>query len=139
MDDCLIAAVTVLIFRHGRVLAMQRARGQPAAPGLWEAVSGRIEPGEAPLDAARREVVEETALQVNVDPRPVTAYTATRLTRPMIVVVYRAHWLAGRVKRSHEHDDHAWCTPAAFCRRCPLPKLQDAVREAAALDVQSLR
>lgn len=31
-------------------------------PGSWETVHGTIEPGESPVDAARRELVEETGL-----------------------------------------------------------------------------
>src|SRR3712207_2623584 len=48
--------------RGWRVLVLQRG---PATrcPTAWEAVHGRIEPGERPEDAAVRELGEETGLE----------------------------------------------------------------------------
>lgn len=102
-------AVTVLVFRGRQVLTMRRATTQDAAPGLWEGVSGRVRAGEDPLLAARREVGEETGLQVSVEPRPVTAYSATRRGEPMTVVVFAADHQEGEVVMSDEHDDFRWC------------------------------
>ena len=39
-------------------------RGKPPSLGRWALPGGRIEPGEQPGDAARREVLEETELAV---------------------------------------------------------------------------
>ena len=44
-----------------RVLVLQRGT-QTRCPGSWEVVHGRIERGERPEAAARREVLEETGL-----------------------------------------------------------------------------
>ena len=44
-----------------RVLLLQRSPGT-RCPGAWEVVHGRIEPGEKPGAAARRELHEETGL-----------------------------------------------------------------------------
>lgn len=103
-------AVTVLVFRGDRILSMQRAASQSAGPGLWEGVSGRVRPGEHPLDAARREVHEETGLRVRVDQRPIASYAAQRKGEPMTVIVFRAEHHAGEVEISEEHDAFHWCT-----------------------------
>ena len=103
-------AVTVLVFRGDRVLSMQRAATKDAGPGLWEAVSGRVRAGENPLDAARREVAEETGLRVRIEARPVTAYAARRSGDPMTVIVFVAEHEAGEVEISDEHDAFRWCT-----------------------------
>jgi 8-oxo-dGTP diphosphatase len=124
-----VAAVAAVIVREGRVLAMRRAAHKPGA-GLWETLSGRLEPGEAPLDAVAREIREESGLEVVVDPRPVDSYAGRRGDAPMIVVVYRARWVAGEVRRSDEHDDHAWWTPEEFRERSSLTRLADAVDRA---------
>ena len=125
-----VAAVCVLIRSGGRVLAMQRSAYAEAGPGLWEAVSGRIEPGEEPSGAAMREAMEETGLQVRLDPRPVTAYAAERLGQPMIVIVYAAERLSGEVRLGPEHDAWDWLDAAEFAARSPLPKLVAAVEKA---------
>lgn len=43
------------------VLLLRRAEGVRCA-GAWETVHGSVEPGETPVDAARRELREETGL-----------------------------------------------------------------------------
>jgi len=123
-----VVAVAVVIRKEGRVLAMRRARTKDAGPGLWETFSGRVQPEEEPLEAATREVLEETGLKVRLEPRPLTAYTAARLERPMVVLVYVADYLSGEVARSDEHDAHAWLDPDAFAARSSLTKLVEAVR-----------
>ena len=123
-----IVAVAVVVRRGERMLALRRAATKDAGPGLWEAVSGRIEIDENPLDAAAREVQEETGLEVVVDPRPITAYEARRIGEPMIVIVYGADHVAGEVRLSDEHDDFAWLTVDAFATRSTLERLVAAAR-----------
>lgn len=131
-SDLQIVAVAAIVFRGERFLAMRRAPPKPAA-GLWETLSGRVSAGEEPLAAIEREIVEESALVVRVDPRPLTAYAATRGTQAMTVIVYVAEWVSGEVVISPEHDDHAWLTAAEFATRPGFPKLVEVVREAARL------
>ena len=64
-------AVTVLPYDpvRDRVLLIEQFRPGPhargdAQPWLLEAIAGRIDPGETPQDAARREAVEEAALEL---------------------------------------------------------------------------
>ena len=126
-----VAAVAVFVFREGKVLAMRRSPARDAAPGAWEALSGRVRPGEQPLDAAVREAQEESGLVVRVAPRPVDAYRALRNREEMLVVVYRAEAAAGKVVLSDEHDAWAWMTIDEFARACPFAPLVGAARVAA--------
>lgn len=48
----------------GRILVIQR--GHPPSQGLWSIPGGRVEPGETLEEAARREVAEETGLDVTI-------------------------------------------------------------------------
>ncbi len=53
--------VSVLVVIHTaelEVLLIERAD----RPGFWQSVTGSQDPGEAPIDTARREVLEETGL-----------------------------------------------------------------------------
>lgn len=45
------------------VLVAQRLPGASILPGYWEVPGGKVEPGEDPLDAARRELCEETGIR----------------------------------------------------------------------------
>lgn len=128
-----VVAVAATVFRDGRVLAMRRAPTREAGAGLWETLSGRVRPDEEPVDAVTREIAEECGLPVRVWPRPVTSYRASRAGSPMIVVVYRADAGAGEVRRSDEHDAHAWLTPDEFAATTSLAPLARAVALAARL------
>lgn len=53
------AGVGMLVVNdHGRVLAAERS----ALPGAWQAPQGGLLPNEEPIDAAQRELFEETGL-----------------------------------------------------------------------------
>ncbi len=115
-----------------RVLAMRRAPDNLAGPGLWETLSGRVEHGEQPLAAIAREIAEESALEVEVEPRPFATYAAQRRGHPMIVILYRARYLAGEVQLSPEHDAYAWLTASEFRARSSLVPLVTVVEQALA-------
>jgi 8-oxo-dGTP diphosphatase len=123
-------AVTVLIFREGQMLSMRRSSTQEAGPGLWEGVSGRVRAGEDPIAAARREVIEETGLDVEIQPRPVTSYAAMRRGEPMTVIVFVADHRNGDVVLSEEHDECRWCDEAELSELGVPVRLSDAARSA---------
>lgn len=60
----LVAASGVILDDAGRVLVV--LRGVPPSEGRWTVPGGRVEAGETVRDAVRREVREETGLEVEV-------------------------------------------------------------------------
>lgn len=56
-------AVGILMRPNGDVLLGQRPPGKPYA-GYWEFPGGKVEPGEAILDALKREFVEELGVHI---------------------------------------------------------------------------
>jgi 8-oxo-dGTP diphosphatase len=56
-------ARVLLLDPQNRILLMRgRLPGDPQAPHVWFTVGGGVEPGEGVLEAAAREIVEETGL-----------------------------------------------------------------------------
>ncbi|MBI3132836.1 MAG: NUDIX domain-containing protein [Acidobacteria bacterium] len=51
-----------LIEREGRWFLQRRDPAAKVLPGLWEFPGGKVEPGEGPAEACRRELVEELGL-----------------------------------------------------------------------------
>jgi lipoyl(octanoyl) transferase len=129
----------VPIAADGRILLLRRSA---ARGGFWQQVTGRIEPGEAPEQAARRELLEETGADV-----PVTALgyqhafgldPAVNRVRPGTLVVAEETAFAARLppsfapRLSHEHVEHAWVTPEEAIARLRFAGLRRAVRLAIA-------
>jgi 8-oxo-dGTP diphosphatase len=63
MNTVLVAAAIVV--EDGRVLVSQRKPGTHLA-GKWEFPGGKVQPGEDPRDAVRRELDEELGIEVTV-------------------------------------------------------------------------
>ena len=87
-------------------------------PGLWQCVTGKIEPNERIADAALREVEEEVGLapaqlEVFIETDIVNTFHEARLDAVLVEVVFAARVPADApVRLSHEHDAMRWCSPA---------------------------
>jgi ADP-ribose pyrophosphatase len=60
-----IASAHALVFRGDRVLLVKRAH--PPSEGHWSVPGGAIELGETVRDAARREVLEECGIEIEIE------------------------------------------------------------------------
>lgn len=60
-----IEVVAAVIKKDGRVFATQRGYGD--FKDMWEFPGGKIEPGESPEDALKREIKEELDADISVD------------------------------------------------------------------------
>jgi dATP pyrophosphohydrolase len=95
------------------VLLMRRSRTRVLA-GLWQGVSGLVEPGERVVDAARREVIEETGfVGAAIEARYHLDYVAEFLWDPLDALMASAHFafrIGPRIDPvlSHEHDAFRW-------------------------------
>ncbi len=78
----------------------------------WELPGGTLQPGESPEDAVRREVLEETGVEVEVEGLAGT-YRRTGFL-PHRARVYRCRALAGTPRPSDETPRVEWCPLAAL-------------------------
>ena len=63
--DRQINVVGAVILDEGRVMCAQRGP-DGSLPGMWEFPGGKIEPGESPQEALKREILEELGCNIVV-------------------------------------------------------------------------
>ncbi len=129
----------VPVAADGRVLLLRRA---PSRGGFWQPVTGRIDPGETPIEAARRELREETGADVAVAPlgyRHGFGYDPASLGRPpgpvrgCIEEAFVARLPPGFTPRlSEEHVEAAFHPPDEAARIPRFAGLRRAIRLATA-------
>ncbi len=61
----IIPVVAGIIWHKGKILIAQRLKTDSTFPGKWEFPGGKIEPGEHPMDALKRELKEELNLEIS--------------------------------------------------------------------------
>jgi len=108
-------AVSAAIFRNGKVLVVRRAR-KPAL-NLYTLPGGAVEAGETLVEAAIREVREETSL--SIEPVALAGHREViarddkgKVERHFVILCFASRWLAGEPVLSDELDDSRWVDPS---------------------------
>jgi 8-oxo-dGTP pyrophosphatase MutT (NUDIX family) len=95
--------VLCFLERDGRYLLLHRRR--PPNAGMWNAVGGKMEPGEDPYAACIREVREETGLAIAGPLLRVLLVVTVRRTGDLwVIYVFRAAAPPGAVVASDEGE-----------------------------------
>jgi len=123
----IVGVLGIVVRGDGQVLALRR-HTRSFDEGRWETVAGKVEHGEDPFDAVVREIAEETGLQVDVDPRPLDTWYATRDCAPMILIAYRATPRTEAIVLSMEHDYATWLTSVEFEAMSPHTRVATLMR-----------
>lgn len=94
-------------------LLLKRAVSESLYPGLWQPITGRMNPGEKAWEAAIREIKEETGIIPEafwVVPNVNSYYNPVKDTASIIPVFAGRVAESSTVKISSEHDDYRWAT-----------------------------
>jgi len=127
-------AVSAAIFRDGKVLVVRRAR-KPAL-NLYTMPGGVVEAGELLVDAVKREVREETALEI--EPVALAGHREAvmrdregKVERHFVILCFAARWVSGEPVLNEELDDARWLTPSELSGLRTTDGLAEIVADAA--------
>lgn len=117
-----VPAVLAVVVRAGEVLLVRRA--SPPDQGLWGFPGGRMEMGESHLDAALRELDEETGIRADA-PRLITVLdfiehdSAGRLAHHFAMISVLCRWRAGDGEAADDALEAQWFDRAALAALGP--------------------
>ena len=103
-----IPAVQALVERDGRLLLARRAL-EPRR-GAWDLPGGFLEEGERPLDGLRRELLEETGLEIAIGPF-VAAVVDPYDDRFVLGLTWRATPVGGVARADDDVAELRWFAP----------------------------
>lgn len=112
-----INVVAAVIFKDDKVFVTQRGYGE--FKDGWEFPGGKVEPGESPEDALRREIREELEVDINVGDLIETIeydYPAFHLSMKCFACT-----IAGGSPHLLEHEAAKWLTSMQLCSVDWLP------------------
>ena len=91
------SVVAAVIERQGTILICQRKAGQKHAL-KWEFPGGKVEPGETPIAAIRRELEEELGIRAQIGPEIVNYSYAYPGKAPIQLIFYRVTEFEGELE-----------------------------------------
>jgi ADP-ribose pyrophosphatase YjhB (NUDIX family) len=116
MEDGIILQVGVkalLKNKEGKYLLLRRSLEKyPDIKGRWDIVGGRIEPGTPLIENLKREIKEETGLELIGEPRLIAAQYILRSPGKHVVRLTYVGEASGEVRLdTSENDLHKWYSP----------------------------
>ena len=116
--------VAAVVLRDNQVLLVQR--GRDPGKGSWGLPGGMLELGETLAEGARREVMEECGVEIEVGPlvavfEPIQRDEDGRLRFHYVVVDYLARYVTGEPRAGDDADDARWVDLDAL-KQLPMRK-----------------
>jgi len=113
------AVVILPLLTDGRVCLIRNYR-LAIGQALWELPAGTLEPGEAPLEAARRELAEETGYRAAEWRHLLDFWMSPGILRERMHLFLAAGLSAGDVQLAHGEEietlPHSWAECLAMCQ-----------------------
>jgi 8-oxo-dGTP diphosphatase len=123
-------AVSAVIVRDGRVLVVRRARAP--AKQIYTLPGGVVEAGETLIEAVRREIREETGLEI--EPVALAGHRefivrdeSERVSRHFVILSFASRWTAGEAVLNDELEEARWIHPSELSGLATTEGLADVI------------
>jgi len=95
----------------GKILILKRSEEKYGKmSGSWDIVGGRIDPGTGLIENLKREVKEETQLEISSEPKLIAAQDILLPERHVVRLTYVAHANGEPVLDLSENGEYRWVT-----------------------------
>lgn len=109
-------AIKAIIEKDGKILVLKRSSAEEVYDNLWDIPGGRMEFGEQPNEAIKREIMEETNLEAEIiSPFAVWSFMA-KPDLQVVGITMIAKYVSGDVELSEEHSEFRWIDAKEFSK-----------------------
>lgn len=136
MDDALgmhVSQKLIIKDQSGRILALMKSGTDSTRPHTWDLPGGQVEEGENLEASARREVMEETRLEIS---KPRFVHADARVARDgryWVVLFSTAESVGTDIKLSDEHEAYEWLDRKEFAARESSDRIRELLLSSIAL------
>jgi len=129
--DKLFVATKAFIVYNGKVLLLKESAKYKdgANPGKFDVVGGRVEPGQHFKESLRREIKEETGLDVEIGKPFFVSEWRPKVKNEQWQIVgtfFECHAHSDRVQVSKDHEQHIWIHPDEYQQHNIIETLHQA-------------
>ena len=120
--------VAALITRDSKLLVCQRKRND-THPLKWEFPGGKLEPGESPVEALTRELIEELGVSAKVGAEVYrTRHRYKELPDDLLLIFFRAAIEDSAPLQNLQFEKYEWADPSVLQNYDFLPADKDLVQ-----------
>ncbi len=123
------SAVMMAVDEKKRILLVRQYR-LPAEKYLWELPAGRLDPGEKPLQAAKRELIEETGYRARTWKKLASFFVSPGFVQERMTIFLATGLTAGRPL--------PWTTNASKPAGSPRKELAEMIRNGKIEDAKTI-
>ncbi len=98
------STVAMPVDEQGRILLVRQYR-YPARKALWELPAGKIDPGETALQAAKRELIEETGFRARRWRKLTTYYPSPGFQQEKMSIFLATNLIPGEAQPDHGEEN----------------------------------
>ncbi len=123
IDKVLVIATSIIKNTKGKILLIQRSE-KSSYPSYWQLVEGKLEKGESPSEALKREVEEEigvSVLQLEINSVIYNEIEAKGLKYLCFRIVFETIISSKKIKISDEHTSFGWFNKDEVAKLLLLP------------------
>jgi 8-oxo-dGTP diphosphatase len=125
MKKIIINAMKAMILYNKKVLILKRTDNNRIGGGTWEFAGGKLEFGEDLISGLKREISEETGLEVTVDRLLFATTFQTHEYRQVVIINYLCKSNTDKVILSEEHTEYVWADKEILKQRLSKRMLKD--------------
>ncbi|BCJ96075.1 hypothetical protein acsn021_36440 [Anaerocolumna cellulosilytica] len=125
MKKIIINAMKAMILYNKKVLIVKRTDNNRIGGGTWEFAGGKLEFGEDLISGLKREILEETGLEVTVDRLLFATTFQTHEYRQVVIINYLCKCNTDKVILSEEHTEYVWADKELLKKRLGKRMLKD--------------